>query len=154
MRKFVNHVDHVAWIAFYDTIEDHISRLEELAGATLERYEREDAGILICVNWEAGLEILAPLPQRTEFNAMLYDHLEKHGEGIFSVVFGVKSIDEEGKRLEGLGYAVGPQLDDAPDTPWHDKLVMRERMVGPFMDGHFVLGQIDYADGVIGVEDF
>ncbi|KHK90260.1 hypothetical protein [Novosphingobium malaysiense] len=154
MRRIVNHVDHVAWIAHYDSIESHVAQIEELAGVKLDRFEREDAGILICVNWEAGLEILAPMPARTEFNGFLHEHLEQKGEGLFSIVFGVDSMAEHKQRLEALGHRVGPELDDHPASPWHHKLVMRERMVGPFMGGHFVLGEIDYADGVISIDDF
>ncbi len=54
----------------------------------------------ICISWEAGLEVVAP-------------------------------------------------MDDHPDSPWHDKLVLWERMAGEAMNTNIILGDIDYADDVI-----
>ena len=52
-------------------------------------------------------------------------------------------------RLEKLGFQVGPLMDDHPDSPWHDKLVLWERMAGEVMNTNIVFGDIDYADEVI-----
>jgi hypothetical protein len=40
-------------------------------------------------------------------------------------------------------------MDDHPDSPWHHKLVLRERMAGMVMNSVFIFGDIDYAEGVI-----
>lgn len=152
MKKLVNRVDHVAWIVRHENVDEQVTRLEELAGVTLQRFERQDAGILICVNWNAGLEILAPLPGRGAFNAALHDHLDRQGEGVFAVVFGVDSLDRQQQRLAALGYEVGPEVDDHPDSPWHHRLVLRERIAGPFLGGFFTLGDIAYADDVITIQ--
>ena len=40
-------------------------------------------------------------------------------------------------------------MDDHPDSPWHDKLVLWERMGGVALNTCFALGDIDYAVGVI-----
>ena len=40
-------------------------------------------------------------------------------------------------------------LDDHPDSPWHDTLVLWERTAGAVMNTNFILGDIDYADDVI-----
>lgn len=154
MKKMINRVDHVAWIARFENIDARVAELEELSGVKLERFVRKDAGILICANWEAGLELLSPLPERNDFNGALHDHLDKQGEGVFAVVFGVPSLDRAKQRLEALGHEVGPEMDDHEDSPWHHKMVLRERVAGPFLDGFFVLGQIDYADEVIEIESF
>ncbi|HEX7881243.1 MAG TPA: hypothetical protein VF499_00690 [Afipia sp.] len=153
MKKLVNRVDHVAWIVRYENVDTEVARLEELADVKLQRFERSDAGILICVNWDAGLEILSPLPERNDFNGALHDHLDRQGQGVFAVVFGVSSLDRQKQRLEALGYEVGPEVDDHPDSPWHDRLVLRERIAGPFLGGFFTLGDIAYADDVIRIED-
>jgi hypothetical protein len=149
MKKFTNHIDHVAWISWPETLEANIAQLEKLADAKLTRFERKDMGFVMYINWEAGLEVVSPLPEPTEFNQWLRDWLETRGEGVMSVVFGVRDLDRHKARLEQLGFEVGPLMDDHPDSPWHDKLTLWERLAGQAMNTNFVLGDIDYADGVI-----
>lgn len=152
MKKFINHVDHVAWICRYENVEANVARLEELSGVKLQRFAREELGIYICANWEAGLELLVPLPTRTEFNGALYDHLDAHGEGVYAVVFGVPDLEKHKAHLEAKGHEIGPEVDDSADSPWHHKMVLRERHAGYFLTNAFVLGQIDYGDDVVRFE--
>jgi hypothetical protein len=150
MQKFTNHVDHVAWISRPENLEANVAQLELLSGgAKLTRFDRQDMGFSMCISWEAGLEVVAPMERRTDFNQMLWDWLDTRGEGVFAVVFGVRDLEAHKARLEKLGIEVGPLLDDHPDSPWHDKLVLWERMAGMAMNTGFILGDIDYADGLI-----
>lgn len=149
MKKFTNHIDHVAWISRLENLDANIVELESLTGAKLTRFERKDMGFVMCISWEAGLEVVAPLEEPTEFNQWLRDWLDARGEGVISVVFGVKDLDRHKARLAALGIEVGPLMDDHPDSPWHDRLVLWERQAGMVMNTNFVLGDIDYADGVI-----
>lgn len=153
MRKFVNHIDHVAWISRPENLEANVAKLEVLADAKLERFVRKDMGFVMYVNWEAGLEIVSPTAEPTEFNKALRDRLETHGEGVAAVVYGVRDLEKSRARLEVLGHTPGPLMDDHPDSPWHHKLVLRERIAGDYLGSWFVLGDIDYADGVIPVTD-
>jgi hypothetical protein len=152
MKKFINHVDHVAWICRYENVEEHVARLETLSGVTLQRFERTEYGLYICANWESGLELLSPLPERTAFNGPLYDHLDAHGEGVYAVVFGVPDLEKHKDYLAAKGIEAGPEVDDHVDSPWHHKMVLRERHAGMFMSSCFVLGQIDYGDDVVRFE--
>jgi len=149
MKKFRNHIDHVAWISRLENIEANVRELEKLAGAKLTRFERKDMGFVMYISWEAGLEVVAPLETPTEFNQMLRDWLDTRGEGVMSVVFGVKDLDKHKARLEALGFEVGPVMDDHPDSPWHDRIVLWERMGGVVMNTGFILGDIDYSDDMI-----
>jgi hypothetical protein len=153
MKKFTNHIDHVTWISRFETIGKNVADLERLTDAKLARFERKDMGFVMYLNWEAGLEVVAPLPERSAFNQALYDRLESHGEGLLGVVFGVRDLDKHKARLEKLGMPVGPLMDDHPDSPWHHKLVLRERIAPPVMNSWFILGDIDYADNVISFGD-
>jgi hypothetical protein len=40
-------------------------------------------------------------------------------------------------------------MDDHPDSPWHHKLILREKFAPPVMNSWLILGDIDYADDVI-----
>ncbi|TGD70820.1 hypothetical protein E4634_20655 [Mangrovimicrobium sediminis] len=149
MKKFINHVDHVAWLSRPENLDANVARLKQMTGATLRRFSRKDMGFTMCISWEAGLEVVAPMEERTEFNQWLWSELEAKGEGVNSVVFGVKNLDAHKARLEKLGFVVGPLMDDHPDSPWHDELVLWERGVGEVMNTNIVLGDIDYNDDVI-----
>ena len=93
--------------------------------------------------------MLAPLAQRTDYNAMMHDWLDSRGEGVIFVAFGVAGLDAHAARLEALGIEVGPHFEDRAPTPWRDQLVLRERIAGTVMNSHFVLADIDYRDDVI-----
>lgn len=153
MKKFINHVDHVAWMSRPENLDANIERLEKLTGATLTRFTRKDMGFVMCISWEAGLEVVAPLEERTEFNEWMWSELEKKGEGINSVVFGVDNLLAHKERLEKMGFVVGERMDDHPDSPWHDKIVLWERIAGEVMNTNIVLGDIDYQDDVITFAD-
>lgn len=149
MQKFTNHIDHVAWISRLENLEANLAELEARAGARLLRYEHKENGYVICVNWEAGLEVLAPLDRRTDYNAMMHDWLATRGEGVIFVAFGVRDLAAHAARLEALGVGVGAQFEDRAETPWKDQLVLRERIAGQVMNSCFVLADIDYQDGLI-----
>jgi hypothetical protein len=149
MKKFINHIDHVTWISHLDSIEANVAELEKLAGAKLQRFERQDMGFVMYISWEAGLEVVAPMKEPTDFNKALSDYLAARGEGIMGVVYGVDDLEKHKARLEALGYEVGPEMDDLPTSPWHHKLNLRERVGGMVMNSTFILGDIDYADEVI-----
>jgi hypothetical protein len=149
MQKFINHVDHVAWIVRPENLDMHIEQLEKLTGATLTRFSRADMGFIMCISWEAGLEVVAPMEERTEFNTWLWSELETKGEGVTSVVFGVRDLDWHNQRLAKMGIEAGTLMDDHPSSPWHDKLVLWERVAGQAINTNIVLGDIDYQDGLI-----
>ena len=149
MKKFTNHIDHVAWISRIENLEANLAALEARADTKLLRYEHPENGYVMCVNWAAGIEVLAPLAQRTDYNAMMHDWLDSRGEGVIFVAFGVAGLDAHAARLEALGIEVGPHFEDRAPTPWRDQLVLRERIAGTVMNSHFVLADIDYRDDVI-----
>ena len=149
MQKFTNHIDHVAWISRYENLEANLAELEARADAKLLRYTYEENGYVMCVNWEAGLEVLSPLPERTVYNGMMHDWLATKGEGVIFVAFGVSDLDKHAARLQALGIEVGPHFEDRAETPWRNQLVLRERIAGTVMNSVFVLADIDYANGII-----
>ena len=154
MKKFINHIDHVTWISRLQTIEKNVADLESVTGGKLLRFQREDMGFVMYIDWDAGLEVVAPMDERTEFNVSLHDWLEARGEGLMGVVFGVNDLEKHKDQLEAKGIPVGPVMDDLPTSPWHHRLMLRERAVlQPVIGSSIILGQIDYADDVIKLVD-
>jgi hypothetical protein len=153
MKKFVNHVDHVTWISRLANIEQHVADLEAITDGNLLRFEREDMVFVMYIDWDAGLEVVAPMDAKTDFNQGMHDWLDTRGEGLMGIVFGVENLEKHKEKLEAKGMFVGPLMDDLPTSPWHHRLVMRERIAPAAINSMIVLGQIDYADDVIRFED-
>ncbi len=149
MKKFINRVDHVVYISKWETLEVNIASLEAITDAKLERCERRDMGAVICVDWSAGLEVVAPLPARTEVNEALYGRLETHGEGLLAIVYGVADLEAHKTKLEAKGFNIGPLMTGDPIEPWYNRLMLRERFAPPVMGSWMVFSQIDYGDDVI-----
>ena len=153
MKKFINRVDHVAWVSKLENIEKNVAELEDITEGKLIRFERPDMGFVMYVDWDAGLEVVAPLAERSQLNEALHSRLETHGEGLLGVVFGVENLERHKAKLEAKGYEVGPLMGDLPTSPWHDRLVLRERFAPPVMNSWMILGQIDYQDDVVKLVD-
>ncbi len=154
MKKFVNHIDHVVWISSLTNLEKNVAELEAVTDATFVRFQRDELGIVMCIDWDAGLEVVAPYDEKTEFNQMMHDHLDTRGEGLFGVVFGVDDLEAHKDKMEAKGIPMGPSMDSVPNSPWHHRLFLRERMVlQPVFNSQVVIGQIDYADDVVQLVD-
>lgn len=151
MRKLVNRIDHVAWICELANIEAHVAEMERVLDIKLEHFDRSDMGIVVYYNMAAGIEVVAPLAERSEANQKFHHRLETAGEGLLGVVFGVKDLDSHKARLEGIGYAVG-QFIDQSHSPWRDKVVLRQRMAPSLINSMIVLGENDYDDDMLEVE--
>ena len=106
-------------------------------------------GFVMYLDWDAGLEVVAPMDERTPFNEALHDRLEKQGEGLLGIVFGVENLEKHKEKLEAKGFEVGPLMDDLPSSPWHHRLVLRERAGPEVINSWMILGQIDYQDDVV-----
>lgn len=145
MRKFNKHVDHVAWVSRPENLDANVAELERLSGVTLDRKVSEAQGIVVCISWEAGLEIVSPIGNESPVGRMLNRHLDDHGESVLAVIFGVDDIEKEKARIEGLGYVVGPLIRGTNN----ERISVRERHAADIMGTKFTLGEIEYADGVI-----
>jgi hypothetical protein len=150
MNQNINHVDHVIWASYPETLVENVARLAELTGRPLQGpYERRDVGVSVYLSWEGGIEILSPLDVETPTADALRSHLDTKGEGLFAIVFGVPDIAEARTRAERLGYQPGDQVENRGDAPWEDKTeVMKEVVVGNFMNSLFIFGEIVFKDGI------
>ena len=149
MKQFINRVDHIVYISKLENIDANIASLEAITDANLERCERPDMGALICVDWSAGLEVVAPLGPLSDINANLYKRLETHGEGLIAVVYGVEDLEAHMVKLQAKGFEIGPLMETDPVEPWYNRIVLRERFAPPVMGSWMVLSQIDYRDDLV-----
>ena len=148
MKKFINHVDHVAYLSSWENLDANIAHLETITGATLMLTPRPDDGTIMCVDWSAGLEVVAALPVEVEGNAHLRERLKTHGEGVVAVIYGVEDLEAHKAKLEAKGYEMGPLMGGTRGEPWTN-ILLRERF-GPSIMGTFtVFSEIDYDDDLI-----
>lgn len=153
MKKFINHIDHITWVSYLDSFEDNVAKIEEVTGIQLQQFDNEELGFRMYLSWEAGIEIMAPLPHRTEFNTPVHDYLEKCGERVYAVVFGVRDLELTRELLEKLGYCIGPRMGEEDASGWDGKVIVRERIGPQVMNCWMVLGELDYRDDMISYVD-
>jgi hypothetical protein len=150
MAQNTKHVDHVFWIC---RLENQASYAQQLAAICDTEFhgpvDRPDLGTRIYISWRSGLEIIAPLEETTIYSVSLTEHLAKRGEGLLGVIFGIADIEEGRKRAIRLGYAVSPVIEHAGHEPYLGETeVMKEIVVGDFMNSSLVFGEIRYPKGV------
>jgi hypothetical protein len=147
-KKFINHVDHVAWLSTWENLDANIAHLEAITGAKLQRTEKPEQGAIICVDWSAGLEVVAPLPGNSPESEGLRGRLESHGEGVVATVYGVENLEEHMRKLEAMGHPKGELMGGTRDDIWPD-ILLRERFGPPIMGTWTVFSEIDYDDHLI-----
>lgn len=151
--KLVNHIDHVAWVFRPDSIERNVAMFSRMFDITFDGpVHKPDFGFTVYLSWEAGIEIVCAHETRTDFNRHLHDHLDAHGEGLMSIVWGVRDIEQTKQRLEADGFDVGELWGNDPQSPWREKVSIKERDLGTHMNTRIILGEIDYAEGVLTID--
>jgi 4-hydroxyphenylpyruvate dioxygenase-like putative hemolysin len=142
-RLNVGRIDHIV-LAYHDRASqararDEFSRLlgvddwEDLG-------ELEDVKLAIWISWQAGLELICP----TGPGSFADEHLARHGEGFFSMVFGVEDLPAAMKRVEESGGNAIPLEATPPAGAVRRYAVTREAIVGeigaiPVLLGEFSL---------------
>jgi hypothetical protein len=136
----VNRIDHIAITVAASSFESCVERLKRALQANFVRAERADLGLLIAIDWDAGLEILAP----TSPASPLWDRLQTHGEGQITIIYGVKDLDAAAARASSAGFGLGPEIGLTGGEPWADRFnVLREIPLSEICGIRIALGQIE-----------
>ncbi len=83
----------------------------KLLGATFFDANADDAeklGIRVAMSWDAGIELISPIPEKDSFVSQI---IEKRGEGLIGVVFAVDDVEVAHDAAERLGVGVWYTLD-------------------------------------------
>ena len=97
-------------IAVHD-LKKGIGIYSKLLGATFHSANAEDAtrfGIEVAMSWDAGIELVAPLPDR---DSHVKSFIEQQGEGLMGVVFAIDDVEESREQAEKLGAQIWHALD-------------------------------------------
>jgi methylmalonyl-CoA/ethylmalonyl-CoA epimerase len=129
-------------------LDKGIALYSGLLGATFhdQSTPAEPYGLRCAISWDAGIELVAPLPGRSSFAEK---HIAKHGEGLMGVVFAVDDVDEARQRAEKMGIGVLALIEYDQDQvrEYHQDMFKKykEYMLNP-ADTYgvgVVLGQIE-----------
>lgn len=118
--KNINRIDHVAAVVRPENLDKAVSQLSVvLQTAFYGPFERADK-MRVAVSWDAGVEVIAPLTDDPEH--VLMKHIEQFGEGSWTVIYGVRDLDETLDRLKKLGYEpLGRYSGLTGVEPWVDR---------------------------------
>ena len=77
-----------------------------LLGATFHGANDEEAaalGVQVAMSWDAGIELVAPLPDR---DSIVKQIIDTRGEGLIAVVFLLDDVDQARQAAERRGIAI------------------------------------------------
>lgn len=103
-------IDHVLYCFWPDGLERALDVWRTGIGVEFEEVDLPASGLRILISWDAGIEMAAPVGAGPAADRMRA-HLEAHGEGLRSVIFGVDDMDAAIARLERAGVAVASRDD-------------------------------------------
>jgi hypothetical protein len=150
MNQNLNHLDHIMWMVRFKNQEAYVKQLSELFQVRFDGpLVRPDIGLCAWLTWEAGLEVLSPLEDDTPQASHLRQELERRGEGLWGMTFGVPDIRKARDHAIRLGYEVSVVIENTGAEPWHHKTeTMKEAIVGEFLGTKLIFGEIVYREGV------
>jgi predicted enzyme related to lactoylglutathione lyase len=139
MEHEVDRVHHVVWCVRGENLERVRAYWEEALGLTMVDIELPERGLHVLLAWDAGIEIVAPTDSggggATAVNAVL----AQRGEGMYSVVYSVASIDAARPRLERQGAVLVFEETVPPD-------VVRQRGLVTADQPSFTIRQAQFRD--------
>ena len=83
----------------------------ELLGATFHPANEEDAealGVRVAMSWDAGIELVSPIPER---DSIIKQIIDTRGEGVLGVVFNVDDVDQAKEVADKRGIAIWHTVD-------------------------------------------
>jgi hypothetical protein len=153
MKKFIDHVDHVAWICRQENLDRCVETMSKLCNIDFgEPLVHEEFGLTIFLSWKAGLEIVSPHAQVTTYNKLLHERLDNRGEGMWGVIFGVENLEAARERARLLGYQPTPIVSEALNTPWAGKVNVQESRATEFLGTWLIFGETGYGEGLVTFE--
>lgn len=151
MPQITNRIDHVAWMVRPENHDAAVEKLSKLFGVTFEADDGgPDFGLRITWSWTAGLEVLSPCGDRSIPHCQMgWNFLDKKGEGLFAMVFGVKDVEATIEHAKSLGYEPSGLLSLPPtDKSWRQRVQdCTESVLDVWHDQNLAIGSIITDEG-------
>ena len=138
-----NRLSHTIYCVAPDEFDACRSFWREALGVELEDVVLPDeAGLKVAFSLEHGIEILTPTGTHapTDFT----DFLERHGNGLYAVVYNVEDLAAAVEQAEAAGATVVVRFVDTGVPPWSETYaVLEEAALAPERGMRIVLAQIE-----------
>ena len=138
-RRNVGRIDHI--ILLYRNRENQESarrKFTELLGIDdWDDVGEGDEGIYILISWGSGIELICPTREVPAFDK----HLAAHGEGFYSLVFGVADLDRATEHIRQISGRSAHALGAAPARVFEKFDIAREAIVGVVGGMRLMLGE-------------
>jgi catechol 2,3-dioxygenase-like lactoylglutathione lyase family enzyme len=122
VTDFANRLTHVVYGVRPENLAESVAFWESL-GASFDQFERSDYGLTIHFDWDRGVELIAPTGIGEPADR-LREFLEDHGEGIFTVDFGVADLRSAMTRASDFGLSTRAVAQTMKgDEPWFHRFV-------------------------------
>ncbi len=94
-------------------LDSAVAFYSRLLGATFHDQDKpaQSLGVRCAISWDAGIELVSPLPGRESFVTRLID---RKGEGLIGVVFAVDDVEACRHTAEEMKIRVHPLVDYSP----------------------------------------
>lgn len=143
MQQPIDRVSHVVFMLRPENI-DRAADFWRNIGVEFENASRPELGLRIWVSLRNGIELIAPDPSVGTPPARFTEFLEKRGEGIYDIVYGVRDLDAASSACEGFGVAVTHRGSFADVDPWKGRFTaLDEAHLEPFLGMTVTLGCIE-----------
>ena len=103
MAETKQKVHHVVWCVRPESLERVRRFWQEGVGLALHDLDLPDLGIHVLISWEGGVEVIAPVYETGLLVEPARRFLETQGEGVYTVVFDVASLDDVTGRVARQG---------------------------------------------------
>jgi 4-hydroxyphenylpyruvate dioxygenase-like putative hemolysin len=126
-----NRIDHVAVCVWPENLTSAVARFTELLDLEFEGpFELTEAGLRVYIDWDAGIEVVAPTNADKPWAAQRLRFLEEKGEGVYRVVFGVADLPAALRRASAAGFETMAPMDAFSTNPaWRDRFVSMDQVM-------------------------
>ena len=144
LQQPINRVSHVVYCFRPENLDAAVAFLSEALGARFEDSSRPELGLRIMISLESGLELIAPAPDLGPVPERFTEHLERNGEGVYNIVYGVRDLDDTAALAARFGVAVTHRGSFADLPPWQGRFdVLDEAHLEPHLGMKITLGRIE-----------
>ena len=144
-QKPVNKVSHVVFCVKTENFPRTVAFWENAYGIAFHDINIPRLGLRVKLAIEAGLEIITPAPDLGPVVGRVADFLATKGEGVYSVVFGIRDMNEAVARAaaNGVEHSIRHTVRQPNDPLPAIVESVEEAHLAPFMGTQVILGQVE-----------